>query len=212
MGDGGGCLRAHTVTPARPPACQPTPAPAPAPAPVPHLQDAAGRRRLLCGPWRGAGGGAGQQRAQPVGVGDRQAGGRWGSSQAAVRSRAQGGNDGSGVPRWVCGWWAAGWWGWWSRLAGESWCRALPGARGAALPASLTPLHQHATPAGPPAHIPAPPTPPPPSAAAAAEVDSDDSDAGEDDAAIEARREWEEAERRRLEPPRLVLLRTQTNQ
>lgn len=30
--------------------------------------------------------------------------------------------------------------------------------------------------------------------------------------AIEARLEWEAAERRRLEPPRLVLLRTQANQ
>lgn len=36
--------------------------------------------------------------------------------------------------------------------------------------------------------------------------------AGEDDEAIAARREWEAGERRRLEAPRLVLLRTQSNQ
>jgi len=36
--------------------------------------------------------------------------------------------------------------------------------------------------------------------------------AGEDDEAIAARAEWEASERRRLEPPRLVLLRTQSNQ
>ncbi|PSC69692.1 Transducin WD40 repeat-like superfamily [Micractinium conductrix] len=66
---------------------------------------------------------------------------------------------------------------------------------------------------GPPVHIPAPPVPPPRSAANGDDADdSDDSDAGEDDEAIAARREWEAGERRRLEAPRLVLLRTQSNQ
>ena len=126
-------------------------------------------------------------------------------------------------------------------------------------------------PAGPPAHIPAPPTAPPPPPVEHDLGDSDDSDAGgwcplqysslatgallaqlpppllllpssllvchglvgqclsacslplpmhfptalsagEDDEAIAARAEWEASERRRLEPPRLVLLRTQSNQ
>ena len=69
------------------------------------------------------------------------------------------------------------------------------------------------SPAGPPARIPSPPTAPPPAAAEGGDIgDSEDSDAGEDDEAIAARAEWAEAERRRLEPPHLVLLRTQSNQ
>lgn len=64
---------------------------------------------------------------------------------------------------------------------------------------------------GPPAHIAAPPTPPPPSVADRDAADSDDSDAGEDDDAIAARQEWEAGERQRLDPPRLALLRTQSN-
>ena len=70
-------------------------------------------------------------------------------------------------------------------------------------------------PAGPPAHIPGPPAPRPASLdtqAAADAADSDDSDAGEDDEAAAARQEWEAGERRRLDLPRLVLLRTQSNQ
>jgi hypothetical protein len=69
--------------------------------------------------------------------------------------------------------------------------------------------------AGPPAHIPGPPAPRPASLdsqAAADAADSDDSDAGEDDEAAASRQEWEAGERRRLELPRLVLLRTQSNQ
>jgi hypothetical protein len=82
-------------------------------------------------------------------------------------------------------------------------------------PQPLFNLGLHPSPAGPPAHIPGPPAPRPASLdnqAAADAADSDDSDAGEDDEAAAARQEWEAGVRRRLELPRLVLLRTQSNQ
>ena len=64
---------------------------------------------------------------------------------------------------------------------------------------------------GPPAHIPTPPTPPPQKPAAAEGADGDAASNGsgvEDDA---ARQEWEQQEARRMELPRQLLLRTESN-
>ena len=222
----------HTPTPrcSHPCPCHPSIRSACPPLLPPPAQDAAGRGRRVCGPPARHGGCGIQFGAHPGAVRDRQAGRGGGGRQAAVQRGAGAGAGGGGVPGWVAcvgvgafvcvcvGWGvcrdagpceqypqknqAAAW------LWGRCPLLTCQPARAASLPPSLPP-----PPAGPPAHIPPPPAPAPARPAADASLaDSEDSDAGEDDATLEARREWEAGERRRLEPPLLLLLRTQTNQ